>query len=131
MALTPVPVARKALLDSILGPTEAETLPLAQCAWRVLAGDLKALRTQPPFANSAMDGYAVRGDDMAEGASLRRAFCYGWCRNWPPAVRDMTLAETGRRRPLCDSALVPCADEGNSPWKFLPSSILRKRPAGW
>ena len=70
MALTPVPVARKALLDSILGPTEAETLPLAQCAWRVLAGDLKALRTQPPFANSAMDGYAVRGDDMAEGASL-------------------------------------------------------------
>ncbi|WP_293812213.1 gephyrin-like molybdotransferase Glp [uncultured Bosea sp.] len=70
MALTPVPVARKALLDSIPGPTGAETLPLAQSAWRVLAGDLKALRTQPPFANSAMDGYAVRGDDMAQGVSL-------------------------------------------------------------
>lgn len=70
MALTPVPVARKALLDSIPGPTGAETLPLAQCAWRVLAGEVKALRTQPPFANSAMDGYAVRGDEMAEGVSL-------------------------------------------------------------
>ena len=70
MALTPVPVARKALLDSIPEPTGAETLPLAQCAWRVLAGEVKALRTQPPFANSAMDGYAVRGDEMAEGVSL-------------------------------------------------------------
>ena len=70
MALTPVPVARKALLDSIPGPTGAENLPLAQCAWRVLAGEVKALRTHPPFANSAMDGYAVRGDEMAEGVSL-------------------------------------------------------------
>ncbi len=70
MALTPVPVARKALLDSIPGPTAPETLLLSQCAWRVLATDVQALRTQPPFANSAMDGYAVRGDDMAEGATL-------------------------------------------------------------
>ncbi|WP_377848258.1 gephyrin-like molybdotransferase Glp [Bosea sp. UC22_33] len=70
MALTPVPVARKALLDSIPGPTGAETQPLAQCAWRVLANEVKALRTHPPFANSAMDGYAVRGDEMAEGVSL-------------------------------------------------------------
>lgn len=70
MALTPVPIARKALLDSIPGPTGPETLPLSECAWRVLATDLRALRTQPPFANSAMDGYAVRGDDMVEGATL-------------------------------------------------------------
>jgi len=70
MALTPVPVARKALLDSIPGPTGVETLPLSECAWRVLAADVRALRTQPPFANSAMDGYAVRADDMAEGATL-------------------------------------------------------------
>jgi len=70
MALTPVPVARTALLDSIPGPTGLETLPLSECAWRVLGADVQALRTQPPFANSAMDGYAVRGDDMAEGATL-------------------------------------------------------------
>ncbi|MFJ5370005.1 molybdopterin molybdenumtransferase MoeA, partial [Bosea sp. CER48] len=70
MALTPVPVARKALLESIPGQTGVEVLPLAQCAWRVLADELSALRTQPPFANSAMDGYAVRGDDMAQGATL-------------------------------------------------------------
>jgi molybdopterin molybdotransferase len=33
---------------------------------RVLASDLKALRTQPPAAVSAMDGYAVRAADIAE-----------------------------------------------------------------
>jgi molybdopterin molybdotransferase len=31
----------------------------------VLASDLKALRTQPPFPNSAMDGYALRSADAA------------------------------------------------------------------
>lgn len=71
MALTPVPVALKALLDSVPAATPAETLPLAQCAWRVLAADVAALRTQPPFANSAMDGYAVRSDDLAPGIELR------------------------------------------------------------
>ena len=65
MALTPVPVALRALLDSVPGRTPIETLPLAQCAWRVLGADLAALRTQPPFANSAMDGYAVRAADIA------------------------------------------------------------------
>jgi molybdopterin molybdotransferase len=33
---------------------------------RVLAGDLKALRTQPPESVSAMDGYAVRAVDIAD-----------------------------------------------------------------
>jgi molybdopterin molybdotransferase len=36
---------------------------------RVLAGDLAALRTQPPQAMSAMDGYAVRAADAARAAT--------------------------------------------------------------
>ena len=32
----------------------------------MLARDIAALRTQPPFANSAMDGYAVRAADTAQ-----------------------------------------------------------------
>lgn len=71
MSLTPVPIALTALIDSVPGVMPAETLPLANCAGRVLAEDLKALRTQPPFANSAMDGYAVRADDLVVGAGLR------------------------------------------------------------
>jgi molybdopterin molybdotransferase len=71
MALTPVKVALRALLDSVPGATPAETLPLSRCAGRVLAQDIAALRTQPPFANSAMDGYAVRADDLVPANELR------------------------------------------------------------
>jgi len=46
-----------------------DTLPPEQIALtdglgRVLAEDIAARRTQPPFAASAMDGYAVRADDL-------------------------------------------------------------------
>ena len=47
------------------GPTPVEEVPLAEAAGRTLAADLAALRTQPPFAASAMDGYAVRSSDLA------------------------------------------------------------------
>jgi molybdopterin molybdotransferase len=33
--------------------------PLVRCAGRVLARDVRAIRDQPPFISSAMDGYAV------------------------------------------------------------------------
>lgn len=46
-------------------PLPAESVPLEQALGRVLAGDLAAQRTQPPAAVSAMDGYAVRGEDVA------------------------------------------------------------------
>ena len=38
---------------------------------RVLAEDLPARVPVPPFDNSAMDGFAVRADDLALGTSLR------------------------------------------------------------
>jgi len=44
----------------------AETVPLNDTHGRVLTEDLKALRTQPPAAVSAMDGYAVRADDVTQ-----------------------------------------------------------------
>src|SRR5258708_33412857 len=47
-------------------PLGAEAVPLAQAHGRVLADDLVALRTQPPADVSAMDGYAVRAEDVAE-----------------------------------------------------------------
>src|SRR5256885_7863163 len=46
-------------------PLRSETVPLADAYGRVLASDLKALRTQPPADVSAMDGYAVRAADIA------------------------------------------------------------------
>lgn len=42
-----------------------ETVPLAQADGRVLAQDVTAPLDLPPFANSAVDGYAVRFADLA------------------------------------------------------------------
>ena len=62
--LLPVDEALERLLaGAVPGPTEL--VPLAEAAGRVLAAPLKALRTQPPFDASAMDGYAVRAEDVA------------------------------------------------------------------
>jgi molybdopterin molybdotransferase len=65
MALLPVSEALQRLLDGA-APGEAETVPLAEAAGRVLAEPVMALRTQPPFDASAMDGYAVRATDVAK-----------------------------------------------------------------
>lgn len=43
-----------------------EQVPVALADGRVLAQDLPARRTQPPADMSAMDGYAVRGSDIAQ-----------------------------------------------------------------
>jgi molybdopterin molybdotransferase len=55
--------ALKRVLASAETPLEEEKVALELAYGRVLARDLKALRTQPPFPNSAMDGYAVRAAD--------------------------------------------------------------------
>ncbi len=47
-------------------PLPAEQAPLAEAHRRVLTEDLHALRTQPPADLSAMDGYAVRAEDVAQ-----------------------------------------------------------------
>ena len=48
-----------------LEPLEPERVKLEQARGRVLAEDIAAHLTQPPFDASAMDGYAVRAADVA------------------------------------------------------------------
>jgi len=64
MALLPVPDALARVLEGV-EPLPVERVPLAQAEGRVLAEDLSARRTQPPDDVSAMDGYAVHGEDVA------------------------------------------------------------------
>jgi len=45
-------------------PTRVEKITLENCSGRILAADLKSKRHQPPFAASAMDGYAVKAIDI-------------------------------------------------------------------
>ncbi|KXF77358.1 molybdenum cofactor biosynthesis protein MoaA [Paramesorhizobium deserti] len=63
MALLPVDEALARLLAGA-EPLGEEILPIAQAGRRVLARPVEAYHTQPPFDASAMDGYAIRADDV-------------------------------------------------------------------
>jgi molybdopterin molybdotransferase len=65
MMLTPAE-ALATVLASANSLVDAETVAINQAERRVLASDIVARRTQPPFAISAMDGYAVRAADLSQ-----------------------------------------------------------------
>lgn len=54
-------------LFALTTPLEAEEVPLIKAHGRVLAKDALATRNQPPFAASAMDGYAVNAKSIKAG----------------------------------------------------------------
>ena len=70
MSLKPLEDAQRAVLGSVT-PLGSEEVPLQASLGRVLATDVVAAEDVPPFPNSAMDGFAVRGEDVAvDGATL-------------------------------------------------------------
>ncbi|WP_304190986.1 gephyrin-like molybdotransferase Glp [Phenylobacterium aquaticum] len=69
MKLMSVDLARAAMLAEIQ-PLPAETIDLKDAIGRVLAEDVTAVRDQPPFTASAMDGWAMRGQDTPGGLRI-------------------------------------------------------------
>ncbi len=63
--LIPVAEALARVLASAREPLAEESVALGDALGRTLAREVRSLRTQPPFANSAMDGFAVRAADTA------------------------------------------------------------------
>ncbi|WAT18444.1 molybdopterin molybdotransferase MoeA [Aurantiacibacter sp. MUD11] len=62
----PIPLEEaQARLCNLVSPLPVEQVPVERAIGRYLAEDLRARRTQPPADLSAMDGYAVGGDDLA------------------------------------------------------------------
>ncbi len=58
-------------LFALVSPLEPETVPLRAAAGRILATPVAAKLTQPPFAASAMDGYAVRATEVEQDAQFK------------------------------------------------------------
>ena len=70
------------------------TLPVAEAAGHVLAAPLTAVLDQPPADQSAMDGYAVRYADLAQGEPLHVAQrCYAG--DTPAPVPSTSAASIG------------------------------------
>ncbi|MFL5508109.1 MAG: gephyrin-like molybdotransferase Glp [Gemmatimonadaceae bacterium] len=60
--LTVAEASERILAD--IRPLDAETVPIRQALGRVLAEDIVATVTMPPWSNASMDGYAVRSADI-------------------------------------------------------------------
>lgn len=58
-------------LMALVSPLSVEEVPLIKAVGRVLAQDVTARRDQPPFAASAMDGYAMRADEVEQHSILK------------------------------------------------------------
>ena len=64
LGVIPESEARQYVLDRC-PPLPAVAVPLEDATWLVLAEEVVAGEDVPPFANSAVDGYAVRAADVA------------------------------------------------------------------
>ena len=90
--------ALERILDTVQ-VLEPERVPLLEALDRVLVEPVTAGRDIPPLANSAMDGYAVLGSDVAQVPARLRVVgevAAGYTSEWPvepgTAVRIMTGA---------------------------------------
>lgn len=106
MKLLPVDDARARMLAEI-APLEAETVAVEAAIGRVLAEDVAAVRNQPPFPASAMDGWAVRAADTPGTLRIvgESAAGHGYDSTVAPgeAVRIFTGAAVP---PGCDSIVI-------------------------
>ena len=64
MSLTPIDTAIEQLVSLLSLITEKESIPLELSIGRVLADDCVSSVNVPPYSNSAMDGYALKSDDL-------------------------------------------------------------------
>ena len=68
--LLTVAQARERILDRIAA-LDTEVVALTEARGRVLAEEVRSERDVPPFANSAMDGFAVQARDVAQASAAR------------------------------------------------------------
>jgi molybdopterin molybdotransferase len=126
MPLTSVEQAR-ALILAWAQPLSAETVPLADAIGRSLAEDVHAIRDQPPYPASAMDGWALAAADapgrlrIAGESAAGHPFAAALARGQavriftgaalPPGADTVVIQEVARREG--DLVEVPAAPQGD------------------
>jgi molybdopterin molybdotransferase len=71
--LLPIDEVERILRERVMPVAEIETVPLNAAYGRIVARDITAPISLPPFDNSAVDGYAVRAADVGRDAPTRLA----------------------------------------------------------
>ena len=126
------------ILDSAVGSLGVETVSLADAPGRVAAADVVADVDWPPFHTSAMDGYALRAEEVtADGASLRERAGLVAAGDPPPpplAAGEAVRLMTGAPLPEGADAIVPIEesrrDAGRVSFDRAPKSGAHLRRRG-
>jgi molybdopterin molybdotransferase len=111
---------------ALLGPTEIEQRPLADCAGLALGADLIAPISLPPFDNSAMDGYTVRSVDLA-GASRERPVELDVIEDIPAGRTDSPILHPGTAHRIMTGAPVPSGADAVLPVERTDGGLTRVR----
>ena len=102
--------ARSRVLAEAL-PLSAETVPLPDALGSVLAEEIIASHSVPPFDNSGMDGYAVRAADIVDATAESPARLAHLPRLSPPGTwRPVALAAGEAARIMTGAPMPPGAD---------------------
>src|SRR5687768_13204333 len=88
-------------------PLRAERVPLAGASGRVLAEDVSARVNLPPFASSAMDGFAVRAADLPGRLPIVFRIAAGRPADRPLSPGEAMEISTGGAVPQGADAVVP------------------------
>jgi molybdopterin molybdotransferase len=101
--------AVKDLLKPLVSSGRTERLPLLEALGRALASDVHAPLDLPPFANSQMDGFAIRTADVPPGvAQLRVAAPV-------PAGAGASILVPGTAVPIMTGAMMPAGADAVVP----------------
>src|SRR4029077_16247113 len=85
----------------------AEPVPLEDAAGRVTAEDVRALVDLPPFASSAMDGFAVRAADLPATLPIVERIAAGRPAQRALEVREAMAISTGGVVPVGADSVIP------------------------
>lgn len=128
--LIPLDTALEQMLCRITPVTESETLPLLQTFGRVTAKSVTSTMDVPGFDNAAMDGYAVRLNELSHGNPLPvagKAFAgkpfHG---EWPAntCIRIMTGAPVPAG---CDAVIMQEETEETDTGIYFPHAVKRNQ----
>ncbi len=123
--LIPIERARELVLERVR-PADAEPVPLREALGRILAEPIAAADDVPGFDNSAMDGFAVRSEDVSGATDENPVdlIVVGESRAGHPASRDLGPGEaiaisTGAMIPAGADAVVRVEDTARAGERVL------------
>ncbi|PSW46164.1 molybdopterin molybdotransferase MoeA [Photobacterium leiognathi] len=134
--LMPVETAINNILEQVSPLTKTSTVALANAMGLVLAQDILSPINVPPFANSAMDGYALRAEDLTStdtlvlaGKSFAGIPFEGECQTGQ-CIRIMTGAEMPAGTDTVIMQEETAVDGDNITFNIKPKANDNVRPIG-